>query len=263
MAFRLRTPTEIDAIAEAGGLVAQTLTDALGLLAPGITGRRIDLETRRWLEARAGSPALSGYTDPDRPGLAPFAGAISIGVNDAVANSEPDDRPLQPGDLVTLDLAASLNAWHADASVPAVVGGAGTHPAHAALADAARAVTRATVRALRPGGLWSDAVVAAHDEARRRGVHIARVFAGHGIGRALHEPPQAGFDTRPGSPGDFLLAPGTVFTVEPIVTPEPCELIETEGVWGVRTETGCPGACAERTVAVTGSGVRTLCGVGA
>ena len=261
MAFRLKSHSEIDAIAKAGALVSACLHQALKLAEPGVSGRQIDLEIRGCLERNGLSPALLGCLDPGRPELEPFQGAISININSTVANAEPNDRPLEPGDLVTLDLAASLAGWHADASIPMVVGREEVDPVRTALVRAARDVSRAAIQALRPGGMWSVAVAAAHSEAERHGVHIAPGFAGHGIGKALHEPPQAEFNAVPNGSGDFLLAPGTVFTIEPIVTSELCQLVESDQARGVRTESGVPGACEERTIAITDSGVRTLCGV--
>lgn len=262
MAFRLRTQDQIDAIAATGALVERVLAGAADLAGPGVTGLELDEHVRAALASHVLESSLLGYTDPDRPERSPFRGVLSINLNDIVANAEPDDRPLRDGDVVTLDLAAGHGGWHADAAVPLLVGDAERHPEHAALVASAHAVTAAALHAARPGGLWSEAAEAARREASRRGVTIAPGYGGHGIGRDLHEPPGVRFETGPGDPSDFLLAPGTVFTIEPIVLQRDGSLVEEESGWGVRTRGGSPGACRELTVAVSGTVVRVLCGSG-
>ena len=263
MAFRLRTEAEIDAIAQAGVRVWRVLQRAQTELRPGLQPSHLEAQIREWLQQERLDPAMLGVVDPDSG--APFPAVCAVSVNEIAAHGVPSETALLPGDLVTLDLAASHNGWHADAAISVVIQHS-THSANQELAQAAASVTNATIRGLIPNGLWSEAVRAAWHEADRLGVAILPGFGGHGIGQALHELPQARFDVESNSAHDFRLAPGAVFTVEPIVTRPvdgtPDRALTAPNDWAVRTESGCPAACEERTVALTSSGVRVLTGPG-
>src|SRR5690606_24867543 len=91
------------------------------------------------------------------------------------------------------------------------------------LLAAARAVTGAATRALRPGARWTDVLQAGHAAAASAGVHIADWPWGHGVGRCLHEPPALPAD--PANPAAaFTLRPGMVLAIEPIILSRPAHL---------------------------------------
>lgn len=263
MAYRLKSPEEIRCLARTGEALWRALCQARAEAVPGVSSRRLEAVVLDRCEAWGLSPSLPAVRHPETG--EPFPGVCSISVNDEAAHAPPGDRILAPNDLVTIDLAASLDGWHADAAVTVLVTDGTTEPSpeRARLADAAVEVTQAAIEAMRPGRRWSEAAAAARQAADDLGVFILPGLGGHGIGRALHEPPAARFDTTHDSPHDFGLAPGAVLTVEPVVTLGPDTLAaEHRDGWTLRTASGGPAACEERTVAMTPSGPRVLTGLG-
>jgi len=181
---------------------------------PGTTGIRIQEFCMSWFRQHGLESVLFGYRD--------FPGEICISINEVAAHGIPDLKPLEAGDLLTVDVAARRKAFHCDAAwtwvVPAV-SGAGTSDTKAlpnsALVRAAWKVCRA---ALIAGGKFrkiSAIGAAAQAEALNHGLNILPRFAGHGIGRALHEEPVFAFLSarRP----DDDLQDGMVINIEPVV----------------------------------------------
>jgi methionyl aminopeptidase len=159
----------------------------------------------------------------------------------------PGSRSVAPGELVKIDVTASLGGYVADAAVTVVV-----PPADADAERLARTAELALVagieqaRAGRPVNVIGGAV---ERQARRRGCRVLRGLTGHGVGRAIHEPPTVANyrDPRHTTP----LRAGLVITIEPLVTLGRDALYETGDGWTVRTLDGAPVAHAEHTIVVT------------
>lgn len=154
-----------------------------------------------------------------------------------------------PASVATLDVAVrDSDGWHADASRAFVLGVGDEGRARAQrLVDAANAVTRAGIVAIRPGGRWSDAMESMTEAAAGLGVEIVPGHDGHGIGRSPHERPRVPMTPGGGSLADFECRPGLVYTVEPIVR---------EQISGFDRVPWY--ACREETVGVSAGGVRVL-----
>ena len=119
--IELKTPSEIEAMKPAGRFVAGILTDLKAMTKVGTNLLEIDDFVRRRIESRKG--AESCYVDyaPDF-GTGPFAHYICTSVNDAVLHGVPYDYALKDGDLLSLDLAISVDGWVADSAISFVVG---------------------------------------------------------------------------------------------------------------------------------------------
>ncbi|MEZ6233343.1 MAG: type I methionyl aminopeptidase [Phycisphaerales bacterium] len=258
----IRSPEEIDRIAEAGRVVARVLDALLDACRSGATTLELD-GLARTLIADAGATALfPGFSQRN---AAPYPAAICACVNDQVTHAVPTDRPLQPGDLVTLDTGVSVAGWCADASRVRIVAPdrrpASPHDAPqnstaSRIAAAARAATEAAIAAMAPGTRWSDAADACRAVAEAAGFRVAPIYAGHGIGRALHEPPRLPF--YPGPRDDFVLRPGMVVTVEPILLERDVAMTVGPDAWTVTAADGVLACQVEQTVAVTRDGPRVL-----
>lgn len=247
--YQIRTSSEIDAIARAGDLLWRILQEARPLVRPGIRTIAIDALIASRIQEHSAQPVML---------LAGFPAASSICVNDIAVHGVPDRTLLRVGDVVTIDAALRLDGWCADASIAAVVGELGAPDSRLKLAAAARAATDAVIAALRPGVPWSHAAAAAHEVARSAGCAIITHYAGHAIGRELHEAPAFAFDPGAG-PGPTLL-PGMVFTVEPILTTGSAMVYGGGDSWPIRTQDGGLACHEERTVAMIEGGSRRLTG---
>jgi methionyl aminopeptidase len=255
--------------------VLQTLLDAAR---PGVTTAELDALARAELQALGASPLFLNYRQVQSP---PFPACICVSINEEAAHGVPGPRILRPGDLISIDLGLGLAGWCADAARSAVVGGDDVSPASAAVAGAAASAVQAGIRAIGPGVLWSEIVAAVRRSASSSGFSLVRGVPGHGIGRLLHEPPEASLDLTPpdqpdgaptnpklhrtaaipdwaSRPPDFTLRPGMVLTIEPILTPGSGRLVGLDDGWTVLTADRQPAAQEERTVAVTRSGPLVL-----
>ncbi|MFM9995253.1 MAG: type I methionyl aminopeptidase [Phycisphaerales bacterium] len=261
MAIPIKSPRDIDAIRRSGRQLWSILDDAVREARAGMTTGAIDARICAAIRNAGAEPVLLGGRRGDGP---PFPACCSITVNEEVVHGVPGARILRAGDVVTIDAALRLDGWCADAARATVIGVA-PDASTAGLVRAAREALDAAIGAMTPGVAWSVAARAAARAARAAGVRLVSAYAGHGIGRRLHEPPEACF-LGPGSGRgwasgqDFILRPGMVLAVEPIVTEglgggssDP-ELIGTDDGWTVLARDRSRACHEERTVAVTRGG---------
>jgi len=268
----IRTRSEMDAIARAGELAARAIRAAADAVRPGITTAELDALAGETVLRGGGEAVFRGVRAKGDRGR-PFPGAACVSVNEVLVHGLPGARALEPGDLVTIDVGVRLADWCADAAWTCVVpgGGPGANPGSVAergecLREAARTLTGEAIAMIRPGLAWSAVSGFVEARARALGCALAPGFAGHGVGRALHEPPRAKLESpavQPGSADDFTLRPGMVLTVEPIVVElgsggeadEAVRCVDLADGWSVASADGRWGCYEERTVGVVrGSG---------
>ena len=266
----IRSADDIELIRAAGAVARAAVDAALRAAVPGATTQSLDAIVEGVIAAARAESAARGFRRDDG---ATYPAACVIAVNDRLVHALPTADPLRDGDVVTVDVAVRLRGWHADCAASAVVG-QGTAEGHA-LTDAARAMLRAATGAIAPGVRWSSVAAAMQDVAQSRSVGIVTDVAGHGIGRELHEAPEApcalvrGLRER----NDFTLRPGMVIAVEPTIAlradgdggcvdadglARPVALAASLDGWTLRVESGLPGCYAEETIAVTRTGCEIL-----
>ncbi|WP_406398580.1 type I methionyl aminopeptidase [Streptomyces sp. NBC_00879] len=251
--MEIKNDTSIDAMREAGRIVAQALTAVREAAAVGVSLRELDAAARAVLaEAGAGSPFLD-Y----RPNWAPtpFPAVICASVNDAIVHGIPDHYRLRDGDLVSIDCGATLDGWVGDAAVSFTVGRA--RPEDARLIATAEEALQAGIAAAVVGNRIGDIAHAVGRVCRSAGFGIPDGFGGHGIGRHMHEDPGVPNEGRPGR--GMPLRHGMVLAIEPMVIGGGTDEHHTAGDgWTIRTTDGSRASHAEHTVAITDDGPRIL-----
>ena len=249
----LKSPAEIDAMREAGRVVANALEAVRIAAGVGISLLELDEVAHEVLrDAKATSPFL-GYQP--RFASSPFPGVICASVNDAVVHGIPDGYRLRDGDLVSIDCGATLEGWTGDAAVSFVVGA--VRPGDAALIEATEAALAAGNAACRAGARMGDVAHAVGHVGRAAGYGILADFGGHGIGRTMHEDPPVPNEGRRGR--GLPLRTGLVIAIEPmfIAGGQDGYLTDPDG-WTLRSDDGSRAAHFEHTVAVTEDGPRVL-----
>ncbi|MGW5000568.1 type I methionyl aminopeptidase [Streptomyces hydrogenans] len=249
----IKTDENMDAMREAGRVVARALAAARERAAPGVPVAELDRAAREVLEeAGAGSPFL-GYRPDWAP--TPFPAVVCVSVNDAIVHGIPDGTRLADGDLVSLDCGALLRGWAGDAAVSFTVGRA--RPEDTRLIGAAEEALAAGVEAAVVGNRIGDIVHAIGTVCRKAGYGVPDGFGGHGIGRAMHEDPGVPNEGRPGR--GMRLRHGMVLAIEPmLIAGGGDEHYTARDGWTIRTLDGSRAAHAEHTVAVTDAGPRVL-----
>ncbi|MEV6672235.1 type I methionyl aminopeptidase [Streptomyces sp. NPDC051162] len=249
----IKTDEALDAMREAGRVVAHALAAVRKAAGVGVSLRELDGAARAVLrEAGADSPFL-GY----RPSFAPtpFPAVICASVNDAVVHGVPTDYRLRDGDLVSIDCGARLDGWTGDAAITFTVGT--PRPGDLELIDATQRALDAGIAAAVPGNRMGDIAHAIGTVAQAARCGMPADFGGHGIGRAMHEDPPVPNRGRPGR--GFPLRHGLVLAIEPMLMAGGRDSYRTgDDGWTLFTTDGSRAAHIEHTVAITDEGPRIL-----
>jgi methionyl aminopeptidase len=238
-----RSAAELERMREAGRLVGEVLTELAARVAPGVTTAELnELAEERIVRAGA-TPAFKGYHG--------YPATICASINEEVIHGIPSGRRvLNEGDVISIDVGASLDGYFGDSAVTLAVG---------QVSEVAATLLRVTDEALykaievvRPGGRISDIGHAVQHHVEAYGFSVVREFVGHGIGQRMHEEPQV---PNYGEPGRGpRLAEGMVLAIEPMVNAgKPAVKVLGDG-WTAVTRDGSLSAHFEHTVAVTADG---------
>lgn len=249
----LKTDTSIDAMYEAGQVVASALTAVRKAAGVGVSLLELDEVARDVLRSAGASSPFLGY----RPSFAPtpFPAVICASVNDAIVHGIPDTYRLRDGDLVSIDCGAELGGWVGDSAISFIVGT--PRPADVRLVETAERALAAGIAAAVVGNRIGDIAHAIGTVCRAAGYGIPDGFGGHGIGRRMHEDPSVPNEGRPGR--GMPLRHGMALAIEPMVIGGGTDVFRAapDG-WTLRTHDGSRAAHAEHTVAITESGPRVL-----
>ena len=214
---------DFEKLKAAGALVARTLKVMGEALEPGMTTRELDDIGRRLLEAEGGRSA---------PELTyGFPGATCISVGPDVAHGIPDERRIEAGDLVNIDVSAELHGYFGDTGASFAVPPAG--PKVERLCRDGRRALWAGIRAVRTGGDLNAPGRAIEAFARRNGYSLVRNLASHGVGGALHEAPTE-IATWAEPRDRRRIHEGLVFTLEPFLSLGAEWVDETGDGWTLR-----------------------------
>ena len=235
-----------------GLATAASLTAVRAAVRPGITTLELDAIAEKAIRDLGGEPNFML-----EPG---YRHTICASVNEAVVHGVPNDRPLEPGDLLSVDSGAILGGWNGDAAFSIVVPDPARPELVAArqeLSDATEASLWAGIAALATARHLNDIGAFIEDEITSRGAFgIIEDFTGHGIGRSMHEDPPV-FNYRVRERGTAV-KPGLVVAIEPMLTEGTIETHTLADEWTVVTDDGGAAAHWEHTVAVHAGGIWVL-----
>ncbi len=255
MPIILKSRHEIEMMRRTGQVGSQILAALRQRAVAGVSTIELDDLTRTELE-KVGGIALSKNYPTYKAGEG-FPGHLCISVNEEVVHGIPGKRTLKDGDIVTLDLALSLDGYCADLAVTVPVGK--ITPAAQKLLDVTSATLDLAIAQMKPGRKWSNIARLMQHHVESHGYSVVREFVGHGIGRDMHEDPKVpNFVTFEQLRGDFELRPGMTLAVEPMVVAGRREVRQLSDNWTVVTDDGRSAAHFEHTVAVTREGVEIL-----
>jgi methionyl aminopeptidase len=235
-----RSASELEKMREAGRLVGEVLTELASRVAPGVNTAELDEIAEKRITAAGATPAFKGYHG--------YPATICASINDEVIHGIPSGRRvLAEGDIISIDVGASLAGYFGDSAVTLPVG---------QVSEEAATLLRVTEESLfraielaKPGGRVSDIGHAVQQHVEAYGFSVVREFVGHGIGQQMHEEPQV---PNYGEPGHGpRLAEGMVLAIEPMVNAgKPTVKVLADG-WTAVTRDRSLSAHFEHTVAVT------------
>lgn len=241
----LKSARDIEGMRRAGQITAAARALAGKMVRPGVTTLEIDNAVRKFITGHGARPSFLHFPGP--PGTRPFPGAACISVNDEVIHGIPGKQVLREGDIVSVDVGAYIGGFHGDC--------AGTFACGKVSDEAARliAVTEQSfwegIKFARFGYRVSDISHAVQEYVEDHGFSVVRDYVGHGVGAALHEPPEVPNYGKPGH--GPRLAPGMTLAVEPMVNQGGARIKVMRDGWTVRTADGALSAHYENSILIT------------
>jgi len=249
----LKTEEQLDIMRQAGRVVADTLRLLRERVRPGVDTFTLDEEAFAYVAKCGARPAFKGYRVPGVKRAYP--GTLSISINDEVVHGIPDRRRrLEEGDIVSFDMGVEYRGYYGDAACTYGVGRVSA-TRRLLMENALESLHRA-VSVVREGATVGDVGHAVESFIVPKGYGLVRSYAGHGIGRKLHEAPQVPNFGRPGS--GITLKRGMTIAVEPMVMTGKEEVVTGEDGWTVLTADHSDAAHFEHTVLVCESGSEIL-----
>lgn len=231
--------SDLEGLRKVGRVVARCLRMMLEAARPGMSTLELDELGARFLEKHGARSAPRLTYD--------FPGATCISINEEIAHGIPGARLIAPGDVLNVDVSAELDGYFADTGGTVVV------PPSTELLDKLLASTRhalsRSIESARAGARINEVGRVIEDQARRTGFGVIRNIGSHGVGRALHEPPEIPGHYEPRDPRRFQL--GSVITIEPFLTTGPALAEEGDDGWTLLNPPGGRSAQFEHTMVIT------------
>ncbi len=249
--IQLKSTRELEKMREASHHVAEILLVLREMVRPGVTTLEIDRTARREIGARGLESSFLGYGPGGAP---PYPAVVCTSINHEIVHGIPGNCELRQGDLLKLDFGVIFEGFHGDSALSIPVGEVDEQTRQ--LIETTRNRLYAGIKHMVPGERLGDVGHAVQQAVEQEGFSVVRDFVGHGIGRALHEPPQLPNFGRPGR-GQRLRA-GMVIAIEPMVNCGSAEVEMDADGWTARTADGQRSSHFEHTVAITENGPEVL-----
>ncbi len=237
----------VERIRAAGAVAARAMAEAGKLVAPGVTTDELDRVAHEYMCDHGAYPSCLGYMG--------FRKSICTSINEVICHGIPDDRRLQDGDIVNIDVTAYLDGVHGDTNAMFLVGDVDEESR--LLVERTRTALERGIKAVRPGREINVIGRVIETYAKRFGYGVVRDFTGHGVGEAFHSGlvvPH--YDAAPAH--DTVMVPGMVFTIEPMLTLGDIAWDQWDDGWTVLTRDRSRSAQWEHTLVVTEDGADIL-----
>jgi methionyl aminopeptidase len=243
-----KSPAEVEAMARAGQVVADTLALVGEHARPGVTTKELDELAEEFIRGRGGAPTFKGYRG--------FPASICASPNSMVVHGIPGPYRLADGDVLSIDVGVTLEGFVADSAFTFPIGEVA--PEAQRLLDVCQGALAAGIDQAHPDNRVGDISAAVQRTTEEAGFSVVRTLVGHGVGRDMHEEPQIPNFGEPGR--GPRLSPGMTLAIEPMITAGGPDVDVADDHWSISTRDDSLAAHFEHTVAITDSGPRILTG---
>jgi methionyl aminopeptidase len=250
--IELKSAAEIERMRVTGAFVAQVLAELAKVAEPGVNLLDLEHRTRDLIRARGAQSCYWDYA-PEF-GNGPFRNVICLSVNDAVLHGLPHDYVLEDGDVLTMDMAVSIDGWVADSARTVIVGTPAAEDIR--LVRATEEALEAGIAQAYEGNRLGDISAAIQAVADGYGYPVNTEFGGHGLGRTMHEDPHVSNRGRAGR--GLKLRAGMTLALEPWFARTTDRIVFDPDGWTIRSADGSRTAHSEHTIAITEDGPRVL-----
>ncbi len=244
----IKSPREIDTMAQAGHIVADTLALLSRSVRPGLSTLALDHLAEDFIRSHPGAR-------PSFKGLYGFPKTLCTSINEEIVHGIPSaKRVLREGNIVSIDVGVQLDGLHADSATTVAVGE--VSPEASRLLRVTQECLKAGIAQARIGNHVGDIGHAVQGVAEAAGFGVVRELVGHGIGTQFHEEPQVPNHGQPKRLARLL--EGMTIAIEPMITAGHYVTRTLPDKWTVITADGSLSAHFEHTVAITSGGPRIL-----
>jgi methionyl aminopeptidase len=234
----LKTKEEIELLRESNMLVAKTHGEVAKWIKPGVTTLKLDKIAEEFIRDHGGVPAFLNYQG--------FPNSLCTSVNDQVVHGIPNDKPLENGDIVSVDCGTLLNGYYGDSAYTYCVGEVDEEIKK--LLKVTRESLYKGIEQAVEGKRIGDIGYAVQSYCEDNGFSVVREMVGHGVGKNLHESPEVPNYGRRGN--GVKLKEGMVIAIEPMINLGKRHIVQEADGWTIRTRDRKVSAHFEHTVAV-------------
>ena len=219
----IKTPEQLEGIRESCKINIAVLDYVAEHIHAGVTTEEIDKWVYDETTKRGGIPAPLGYQG--------FPKSVCTSIDDQVCHGIPsEDVVLKDGDIINVDVSTIYKGYYSDSSRMFCIGE--VSPEKKKLVDVVKECVELGLEQVKPWGFLGDMAHAVNEHAVKNGCSVVREIGGHGVGLEFHEEPWVGYIGEPGT--GMMMAPGMVFTIEPMVNMGGCEVyVDDSDGWGV------------------------------
>lgn len=254
----IKTPEEIEIMAEGGKILAKIIKELEKRVKPGIATNELNRLAESLILKSKSQCSFKGYQD--------FPACLCTSVNEEIVHAIPSERVLKEGDILKLDLGLFHEGFHSDMAVTVPVGKIDSKTQR--LVEVTKKALIIGIEKIKPGNRIGDISRAIQKYVESQGFNVVRELCGHGIGRDIHEDPQilnsVSFDkitvdkVEFQDDGKVKIKPGTVLCLEPMVTMGDWRIKKSKDGFGLETKDGSFSAHFEHTIAVLKNGAKVL-----
>jgi methionyl aminopeptidase len=252
--IKIKTPQEIEIMAEGGRILAKIMNELKKRVRPGIATMELEKLAESLILKAGGKCSFKGYKSKDGESIRPYPYCLCTSVNEEIVHVPPSERVLKEGDVLKIDIGILYKGFHTDMAITVPVGKVSFEAQR--LIRVTKKALKLAIKKAKPGNTFGDIGNTIQRYVESQGFNVVRELCGHGIGRELHEEPQIlNYGKR--KTGEKIKE-GMVFCIEPMVTAGDWHLKRTKDGFGYQTVDGSLTAHFEHTIAVTKNGGRVL-----
>ena len=244
--IHIRSTGEVQKISRACQIVKETLEIIQEMIVPDISTLELDIEAEKFIRSKGAQPGFKG--------LYGYPATLCVSVEDEVVHGIPNNRKLQDGEIVSVDVGSLIEGYYGDHAKSFAVGK--VDPEKEKLMSVTRECLLDGIDQATPGNRIGDIGYAVQRRAESNGYGVVTELVGHGIGTKLHEDPQIPNFGKPGT-GPKIEA-GMCFAIEPMINMGTPGVYTKKDGWTVCTKDGMPSAHFEHTITITEDGAKIL-----
>lgn len=252
--MRIKTEQEIEILKQGGHILARSLDVLIDMVKPGVTTLELENKALELFKEAGARASFKGYRASKKD--KPFSTALCISLNDEVVHAPAlPSRTIKNGDVVSIDIGLEYKGLFTDMARTVAVGEVPIY-VKKLITVTEHSLARA-IKIIKPGLSLYQLGKTIEDCVKAEGFSVVRQLVGHGVGHAVHEPPQIPNFAQDNNRNELLVA-GMVIAVEPMVNMGKWEVKVAKDNWTVKTIDGSMSAHFEHTIAVTKNGCDVL-----